>query len=101
MNTITMPSAVKKPSCSMIRMYTVLLAGDPPIGTWWFHSGLSTVPRVNQAPATAASSAPNSAVCLPLAIVRRKPPKNTAAPGKSSSHSRPVLYVQALSGVYA
>ena len=33
-NTITTPSAVKKPSCSMIRMYTVLLAGDPPMGTW-------------------------------------------------------------------
>ena len=91
MNTITTPSAVKKPSCSMIRMYTVALAGDPPIGTWLFHSGLSTGPRVNQAPAAAASSAPNSAVCLPLAIISRKPPTNTAAPGSSSSHSRPVL----------
>jgi len=90
-NTITTPSAVKKPSCSMIRMYTVAPAGDPPMGTWLFHSGLSTGPRVNQAPAAAASRAPNIAMCLPLAIISRKPPRNTAAPGSSSSHSRPVL----------
>ena len=83
----------------MIRMYTEVPAGDPPMGMWWFHSGLSTVPRANQAPAAAASSAPNSAVCLPLATISRTPPRNTAAPGSSSSHSRPVLYVQALSGV--
>src|ERR1700722_9450921 len=50
-NTMTTPSAVKKPSCSMIRMYTVVLAGEPPMGTWLFHSGLSTGPSVNQAPA--------------------------------------------------
>ena len=74
----------------MIRMYTVSPACSP-IGTRLFHSGLSTGPRVNQAPATAASRAPNSAVCLPLAIVSRKPPRKTAAPGSSSSHSRPVL----------
>ena len=65
MNTMTTPSAVKKPSCSMVRMYTVALAGEPPMGTWLFHSGLSTGPSVNQAPAAAASSAPNSATCLP------------------------------------
>ena len=61
------------------------------MATWLFHNGLSVVPRVNQAPAAAASSAPNSAVCLPLAIISRKPPRNTAAPGSNSSHSRPVL----------
>src|SRR5579859_5088367 len=36
-NTMTTPSAVKKPSCSMIRMYTVLPAGEPPMVTWLFH----------------------------------------------------------------
>ena len=75
----------------MIRMYTVVLAGEPPMGTWLFHSGLSTGPSVNQAPAAAASSAPNSATCRPLAIMSRKPPTNTAAPGRISSHSRAVL----------
>ncbi len=75
----------------MIRMKTVELAGDPPRATWLFHSGLSTVPRVNHAPAAAASSAPNSAMCLPVAMTRRTPPRNTAAPGRISSHSRAVL----------
>ena len=45
MNTMTTPSAEKKPSCSMIRMNTVVLAGEPPMATWLFHSGLSTVPE--------------------------------------------------------
>ena len=73
------------------RHATMVLAGEPPMVTWLFHSGLSTVPRVNQAPAATASRAPNNAVCLALAIMRRKPPTNTATPGKTSSHSRPVL----------
>ena len=67
MNTMTTPSAEKKPSCSMIRMNTVELAGEPPRVTWLFHSGLRVVPRVNQAPAAAARNAPNSATCLPVA----------------------------------
>jgi hypothetical protein len=91
MNTTTTPRAEKKPSCSIIRVYTVEPAGEPPSVTWWFHSGLSMVPRVNQAPAAAASSAPNSAVCLRPAIMSKKPPRKTAAPGSSSSHSRAVL----------
>ena len=74
----------------MTRMNSRELAGVPPSTTLLFHSGLSVVPRTNQAPATAASSAPNSAVCLPVATMRRKPPRNTAAPGRNSSHSRAV-----------
>ena len=90
MNTMTTPSAEKKPSCSMIRMKRRELAGVPPMVTLLFHSGLRVVPRANQAPAAAASSAPNSATCLPVAIMSKMPPRNTAAPGRISSHSRAV-----------
>ena len=43
MNTMTGPSA-EEADCSMIRMYCVDAAGEPPRVTWSFHSGLSTVP---------------------------------------------------------
>ena len=101
MNTMTTPSAEKKPTCSKIRMDTVELAGEPPMVTRLFHSGLRMVPRVNQAPAAAARIAPNSAMCLPVAMMSSTPPTKTAAPGRTSSHSRAVVYVQAVSGVYA
>ena len=99
MATITTPRPVKKPTCSAIRITTVALAGDPPSCTLLFQSGLNTVPSVNQAPPAAASAAPNSAMCLLAEMISRMPPRNTAAPGRTSSHSRAVLYVQAVSGV--
>ena len=88
----TAPRPVKKPTCSMIRMSVVEATGVPPrVTPPVLHSGLSTVPRANQAPAAAARVAPNSAMCLPVAIISRTPPRNTAAPGRISSHSRAVV----------
>src|ERR1700691_2166876 len=58
-------------------------------------------PTMNQAPPRAAMNAPKQPTARCAAPVTSSPPSSAAAPGTIESHSRPEVYAQALSGVYA
>jgi hypothetical protein len=90
-STMTMPSPVKKPTCSRMRIRVPVLAGTPAGFAVVQYSGAKTLPRANQAPLAIASSAPNSATCLLRAAISSSPPSSAPTPGRISRYSRPVL----------
>ncbi len=58
-------------------------------------------PTTNQTPPSRATSPPAIAAGRVAASSTMMPPRNAAAPGRMDSQSRPVVYVQVVSGVYA
>jgi len=90
---------VKNPSCSAVR------ATGPPTGVpadgapLPAQSMVREWPTVNHAPLTAAIHAPSNAIGRSELASTIRPPIRVPMPGSISSHSRPVVYVQALSGV--
>ena len=73
--------------------------GTPAAGTPLFQSELTRLPTTNQAPPSTATNAPSRASGRRALASTMNPPSTAARPGSISSHSLPVVYDQALSGV--
>src|SRR5215831_14003309 len=77
-STMTTPRPVKNPSCSATCLSVVVAAGTP-AGLAVVHSGASTLPTANHAPATMPRKAPNSARCLAAVMISSTPPRSATA----------------------
>jgi len=98
-NMITTPRPVKKPSCSSADR-AAPPTGVPGTGRPAQWPAIRS-PTANQAPASAASQDPNTTSGLNRLSSTTRPHASVTAPGRTSSHHRPLVACQALSGVYA